>query len=99
MSIINKDMFTVRDLMAGHTGAEIRCAHTGKVVRRLAVVEDTLDIDAMGEQLGIPLDTQLTYEPWFMDRGSILFTFNGQACKFCTEFDKIVFEDGTELWA
>jgi hypothetical protein len=96
---------TLADILKGHTAAEILCAYTHAVVRRLVVNVDVgiVDMDAgEGHQVGIPLDTEITYEPWFMDRGSLLFAnpiFGAQPAvwKLCTEHDVIRFDDGTEV--
>ncbi len=85
--------------MTGHTAATIRCAYIGSVVRRLAVFEDVVEMHcADGAAIGIPLDTPIRYEAWFMDRGSLTFTTDElpEVCKLCTEADAVTFEDGTE---
>jgi hypothetical protein len=100
---------TIRELMRGHLGAEIVCAYRGQVVRKLVVNPDVniVDIDfGDGEVIGLDLDTELHYESWMMDRGSITFRIPdhllrpdmspGVQGKFCTEFDIMRFDDGTE---
>lgn len=102
---------TIRALLNGHLGAQIVCAVRGQVVRKLAVNPDTniVDIDfGCDEVLGLDLDTELYYEMWTMDRGSFTFRIPdhllrsdmpvGTHGKFCTEFDVVRFDDGTE-WA
>lgn len=84
---------TIRNLMNGHTSAEIICLFRQVVVRRLTCVDDDVIVDALTDKVTVPLDTQLVYEPWFIDRGSILF--NGDM-KLCTEGDLIRFPDGSE---
>ena len=88
----------VRDLFDGHDGAEIICVVTGKVVRQLALIGDTLELKAGADQCAIAVDTELRYEPWFMDRGSVLVaSLECGTIKLCTEGDIIRFEDGTEV--
>jgi hypothetical protein len=88
----------VRDLFDGHDGAEVICAVTGHVVRQLALIGDTLELKAGADQCAIAADTQLHYEPWLMDRGSVLVaSLEYGTIKLCTEFDIIRFEDGTEV--
>ena len=93
---------TLTDLMKGHKAAEIVCAVRGIVVRRLVVCDDTLEIDASGawgrEEFAAPLDTAISFRPWFMDRGDVVLTTNGQTIKLCTEHDLIRYEDGTTAW-
>ena len=99
---------TIKELMRGHLGAEIVCAMRGQVVRKLVVNPDMniVDIDfGGGEVVGLALDTELHYEAWTMDRGSFTFRIpahllrpdmpDGRGC-FCTEFDIVRFDDGTE---
>ncbi len=91
---------TLADLMNGHKAAEILCGMRGIVVRRLVVCDGTLEIDASGpwgrEEFAAPLDTAISLRPWFMDRGDVLLTADGQTIKLCTECDLIRYEDGTE---
>lgn len=87
---------TFKDLMGGHPFAEIACAYTGMVVRRLVVIDDRVDIDALTEQVGVALDTEIRFEPWFMDRGSLVFRLELGTGKLCTDGDVIRFDDGTE---
>jgi hypothetical protein len=84
------------DVMNGHQTATIKCLYTDQVVRKLKVEGDNLVIDAMTETVTVPLDTPLIYEPWFMDRGSILFNLDGRPAKFCGEADKICFDNEDE---
>jgi hypothetical protein len=90
-------MSTFKDLMKNHHGATIICGLTGKVVRRLAVIGDILDIDAITDSIGVSMDTTIGFDKWFMDRGSLTFASSEvpQGCKLCTEYDRIVFEDDT----
>lgn len=91
---------TFRDFMKGHTSCEIRCLYRGDVVRRLTVNGDTLHLDAISEAIDLPLTTAIVYEAWTFDRGSLLFALPGAPLlKLCTEFDRIVFDDGTEVSA
>ncbi len=87
---------TIREFMKGHSGAMIHCCMSGMRVRTLAVIDDTLDmVCPNGDAIGVPLDTLVTYESWFMDRGSLIFDADGQTIKLCTEFDRITFDDLT----
>lgn len=65
-------------LMSGEPRAEIRCLYTGKLVRVLTVSPDsrTVEIDAQDggrTVVTVPITTPITYEPWAMDRGNMLF--------------------------
>lgn len=87
------------DLMSGHAKAEIICAMKKTLVRRLKVVDgNSVQIDPMeGPPITIPLTTPIKYEPWFMDRGSLLFSCEEMPeAKLCTEFDLVRFPDGNE---
>lgn len=44
-------------------------------------------------ELTVPLDTKITYDPWFMDRGSMNFDTDK---KICTEYDVLVDELGEQ---
>src|SRR5574341_2604794 len=83
---------TLADLMRGHKAAEIICAVRGIVIRRLVVCDDTLEIDASGpwgrEEFAAPLSTAISLRSWFMDRGDVLTTADGQTIKLCTEHDQ-----------
>lgn len=90
-------MYTLRDLMGGHKYAEIVCPVKNIVVRRIVVVDDTADVDFTdGTKLGIKLDAELSYQPWFWDRGSVLVdqAEHGRI-KLCTEADRIDWDDGS----
>lgn len=89
---------TFADLMAGRGRAEICCLYTRKVVRVLTVVDGQVHVDfTNGESTDIPLETTIWYEPWFMDRGSLLFSCReASQAKICTEADVIRFPDGAE---
>lgn len=78
---------TIRDLLDGAAHAEILNLHGGNVVRVLQVLDEYVSIDAGGDKITVPLDTVLIYEPWLMDRGSILFDSNRGRLKLCTELD------------
>ena len=85
------------DLMNGHKSAEILNLLNNEVVRRLIVVGDNVEIDALSIKIKVPLNTTISYEPWMMDRGNMLFEckeIKGGA-KICTELDIIQFPDGT----
>lgn len=87
-----------RELMAGHKEAKIYCLYTNKLVRILTVNGDQVQIDAtVPPIISVSLDTAITYEPWVMDRGNMLFVSDELpgSLKICGEEDLIVYEDGT----
>lgn len=99
---------TIRNLLDGHLAAEIVCAMRATVVRRFVVHPDMdiVDVDfGDNTQVGLSLDTVLSYDAWIMDRGSIVFIIpehmrlpDMPICgKLCTEFDILRFDDGTEI--
>ena len=94
-------MTTHTDFMNGHKSAEIVCAMRGIVVRRLVVCDGTLEIDASGpwgrEDFAASLDTAISLRPWFMDRGDVVLTADGQTIKLCCEYALIRYEDGTTV--
>jgi hypothetical protein len=91
--------------MAGHKEAKIYCLYTGSLVRRLTVIGDNVQIDAMVPPIvSVSLDTPITYEPWVMDRGNMLFPpvteelrilGGGKGLKICGEGDQIRYEDNS----
>lgn len=93
----------IGDVLRHHHSAEIRCMYTNNIARKLSrdqnnnVVLDSL----VGEPIALHPDTPIIFEPWVMDRGSILFEFKDDdgvihLYKLCGEFDHIQFEDGVE---
>ena len=85
------------DLMKGHQSAEILNLLDGNVVRRLSVQGSDVLVDALTDKVTVPLTTEIRYDAWFMDRGSMLFACPGfPEAKICTELDIIRFPDGTE---
>lgn len=78
---------TIRDLLDGATRAEIVNLCGGNVVRVLRTLDEYVAIDAGGDSVTVPLDTVLIYEPWLMDRGSVLFDSPRGRLKLCTELD------------
>lgn len=89
---------TFADLMAGHESAEIYCLYNKDLVRHLKVVGERVEVMPMeGDPVSVLLDTPIVYEPWFMDRGSLLFSCReSKQAKICTEADLIRFPDGVE---
>lgn len=91
---------TFRDFFTKAAEVEIVCAIRGEVVRRLKLVDDTVTIDPMqGPTVEIPADTEVTYQPWTFDRGSLLFACALTApepAKICTELDLVRYPDGRE---
>lgn len=86
---------TFRTLMAGELTATILSLTTNHVVRGLTVKNEDIEVDAFTEKVTVPLDTPIIYEPWFMDRGSLLFEAPGFGkAKLATEFDTIKFPNG-----
>jgi hypothetical protein len=94
---------TFNDLLEGHETAEICCLYTGQMVRKLSRGPGgSIVLDPMvGDVLTVPGGTVIKYEPWAMDRGSLIFfhdvdPYRGQPLKLCGEGDPIRFDDGTE---
>ena len=90
---------TLRELLAKSLSAKISCAVTGDVVRQLTLSGPHVHLRAGdGTQVLIDADETLHYEPWFMDRGSVLVTScNHGLIKLCTEFDLVTLDDGTSV--
>jgi len=94
---------TLRQLLNERLDATIHCLVRGTQVRALALQGDYVDLrTADGNEIAIHADELLVYEPWFMDRGSVLVkSCDAGVIKLCTEGDRVVLEDGTEtsvLW-
>lgn len=94
---------TLRQLLNERLGATIHCVVRGTKVRDLTLHGDYVDLRAAdGAEVAIHADELLVYEPWVMDRGSILVkSCDAGVIKLCTEGDRIVLEDGVEtsvLW-
>lgn len=91
-------MMNLADLMRDSDSAEIVCAYKGAVVRKLTVIERDnstfVRIDAMTEHVDVLISTEITYQPWMFDRGSLLFSHAGGTGKLCTEGDLIRYPDG-----
>lgn len=96
---------TLRELFENRSG-RIRCLYKGHTVRTLVFQGDLVDIDTsiraedgtlldQGPTVGVSADTVLTFEPWTMDRGSVLFMYGKLEAKLCTEGDYIDFDDGS----
>jgi len=84
-------MFTFKDFMQGHDQAVIYCLMKNEVVRQLVVTGTDVYIDVLSEIVTVPLEAEIRYEPWELDRGSLCFMFDGQVGKLCTEYDYIHF--------
>jgi hypothetical protein len=82
-----------QDLMNGQTKAKIICPIKQQVVITLTRQGDNVNLDSPPENITIPLNTEIRYEPWMMDRGSLLFKHQGKILKIATEFDIIEFEN------
>ena len=89
-----------RDLMNGQQTATITCLYSQKVVRKLTVQGDRVQIDPNTEDapaqypiISVPLDTPITYQPWVMDRGNLNFETPEipEGAKICGEGDIITF--------
>jgi hypothetical protein len=94
---MNKELrvATFRDLMNGQPTAEIVNLMDNKVVRVLTVNGDEVKIrPGVGDDVIVPMDMAIIYEPWALDRGSLLF---GQGLKICTEMDLIRFPNGDTM--
>lgn len=90
---------TIRDFLKNQASAIIVCPIKNIPVRFLTVQGDEVCVDAITEEMWVPLDTELIYQPWVFDRGSILFKAQCRTLKLCTEADKVRFPDGTECLA
>lgn len=88
-------MKTLRDLMGNATEAIILCLYSGTMVRRLTVKGDNLHIDAITDDVEVPLDTPIIYEPWVLDRGNMLLDSPKGRIKLCTEADILQLPGGT----
>jgi hypothetical protein len=85
-----------QDLMQ-HGDCVICCLYTGQQVRTLTIKGDNCHILAGdGTELDVPLETKIRYEPWAMDRGNMLFNYQGGELKICGEADVLITEDETE---
>lgn len=89
-------MTTMRNVMNGAPEAFVVNPLNGATVRHLTVIGDDLHILAGSDEIIVPLDTPLIYEPWMFDRGSLLFDSDRGRLKFCTELDILRLPDGTE---
>lgn len=89
---------TLRQLLNERLAATVRCLVTGNQVRMLVLSGDYVDLRAGdGTEVAICADEPLVYEPWFMDRGSILIkSCDAGIIKLCTEGDRVVLDDDTE---
>jgi hypothetical protein len=91
---------TLGGLMQGHGKAQIICLMKREVVRTLEVKGDDLLITSPPDSLLFSLNQRIFYDPWMMDRGSLLIQCkhmpDGMA-KLCTEADIIRYEDGSEF--
>jgi hypothetical protein len=87
---------TLRDLLGKSLSAQISCAMTGDVVRHLTLSGSLVDLRAAdGSRAVIDADATLVYEPWFMDRGSVLVKSSRGVIKLCTELDTVKLDDGS----
>ena len=93
---------TLGDLLGSCNTTQIRCLYKDTVVRTLHRRGANVVIESEGHpSLTMPLATPLFYEPWCMDRGSILFEVEDEAlggvAKICTELDIVVFPNGSRF--
>lgn len=98
-------MLTFRSLMNGRVSALIHCMYTGRLARRLQVLDgDMIEVDALDVKVKVRLDTPITHRPWVFDRGDMLFYVpdlggpNGDVGKLCGEGDPITYCDGSKAW-
>lgn len=91
---------TFGNLMGAHQYAEIICPLKNVVVRKLSRKFDKVLLDPMVPPvISVDLTTKITFQPWLLDRGNLLFRheeFPGKDLKICTEADIIRYEDGSE---
>jgi hypothetical protein len=89
---------TVGEVLGKYNSCELKCPMRGTVVRKLTRLTDGIEIDYFSGKVVVPAHTPLIFEPWVMDRGSMLFDLPDMPrAKFCTEFDVIVYPDGTSV--
>ena len=88
---------TLNDLFGPHDTCEIVNLITGQVVRRLRRSGDLITVDALSITVIVAGDTRIIYEPWEMDRGSLLFDAPPfyLSAKLCTELDYVQYPDGS----
>jgi|TARA_Y100000034_G_scaffold116048_1_gene153875 hypothetical protein len=89
---------TFNDFLGEHPTSEILCAMKREVVRRFRRMPDgSVELDALSDKIVVPADTVVMYEPWCMDRGSLVW-IDGErgTLKACTEFDVLRFPNGDE---
>tara|TARA_B100000287_G_scaffold199541_1_gene188571 strand:- start:1482 stop:1934 length:453 start_codon:yes stop_codon:yes gene_type:complete len=82
---------TFEDLKGIHNG-QWQVLSGNEVVRDITYGEDEVTmVSGLGEELIIPLETKIFYEPWEMDRGSYIFKIEQfeRPCKLMTEWDEI----------
>jgi len=83
-----------RDLMQ-HGDCTIACLYTQQTVRTMTVEGGICHLVAGdGSEFDVPLDTPITFEPWVMDRGNMLFEHGGSTWKVCGEADILTAESG-----
>jgi len=78
-----------RDLMV-HGACTIQCLYSGETVRTLTPRgdDDCLLVAGDGTAITIPLDTEITFEPWVFDRGNLIFSLPAEGTlKICGESD------------
>jgi hypothetical protein len=89
---------TFNDFLGDHETSELRCPIKQEVIRRFRRMPNgDVELDALEEKIVVPADTTVRYEPWDMDRGSLLFEDAKRGTlKACTELDILVFPNGEE---
>ena len=83
-----------KDVMGGYDSAEVLCLYKGDVVRTLTAKDGMVHMACPnGDSIDVSEDTPVVYEPWMLDRGSLVFNGN---LKLCTEGDHVRYPDGNE---
>ncbi|MCR9292045.1 MAG: hypothetical protein NXI32_04950 [bacterium] len=93
MSTVQVDKFS--DLVQ-HGPAVILNLFDKQIVRTLTKLEDgqVYLLAGDGTKMILEGDTPIRFQPWVMDRGSLLFEVGGHELKICTESDILRTEDG-----
>jgi len=92
-------VFLFGDLMPGQPTAEIWCPYQNVRVRQLRAAAEHIEIipeDGSGP-IKVKAQDRIFFEPWFMDRGSLLFQHDLGLLKLCTEGDTIKYPQGNSL--
>ena len=87
---------TLRDLFPFGNQSEIRNNYepipSEAPVRIFTLSEDqqSVTIDAISEQVVLPANSQVYFQPWALDRGNLLVMKDGRNLKLCCEADVLI---------